>query len=134
MNRRMTGIGIWIALSVMTLFGAGCAAVAVGVVGGGVATAVYKNGELSQAYSVPIEKAWKASEEVVAEKNMKVSEKFIDNTERNRAIKGKTQDGKDFQINLEAKTAEVTTIRVRIGFAGDEAYSRNIQEWISQKF
>jgi hypothetical protein len=130
----MKRIGIWIALGGMVLFGAGCALIGVGALGGAAAGAVYANGELYHAYSVPIEKAWKASEEVVAEKNMKVTRKFIENLERNRTIKGKTPEGRDFEINLEAKAADVTVIRVRIGIFGDEAYSVKIHDWISQKF
>ncbi|MBP1719876.1 MAG: hypothetical protein H6Q43_3314, partial [Deltaproteobacteria bacterium] len=88
------------------------------------AGSVYMQGELYHAYSIPIDKAWKASEEVVAEKNMKVTRKYIENMDRNRVIMGKTQDGKDFQISLEAKA----------GTFGDEAYSQKIHDWISQKF
>ena len=134
MDQGMKKIGILIVLGGMILFGAGCAVFGVGAVGGAAATSVYLHGELYHAYSVPMEKAWKASEEVVAEKNMKVTEKFIENMDRNRSIKGKTQDGHDFQINLEAKAADVTVIRVRVGVFGDEPYSQKIHDWIRQKF
>jgi hypothetical protein len=134
MNQRVKSIGILIVLGGMLLFGGGCVVLGAGAIGGAAASAVYLDGELYHAYSVPIEKAWKASEEVVAEKNMKVTEKYIENMERNRAIKGKTQDGKDFQIRLEAKAADVTVIRVRIGALGDEDYSQKVHDWIRQRF
>jgi hypothetical protein len=134
MDQRVKKIAIWIVLGGIILFSAGCAVLGVGAVGGAAAGSVYLHGELYHAYSVPIEKAWKASEEVVAEKNMKVTEKFIENMDRNRGIKGKTQDGNDFQINLEAKGADVTVIRVRVGVFGDEPYSQKIHDWITQKF
>ena len=134
MGQRMKKIGIWVALGGMILFGTGCAVLGVGAVGGAAAGSVYLQGELSHAYSVPMEKAWKAAEEVVTEKNMKVTEKFITNMDRNRGIKGKTQEGNDFQIFLEAKAADVTVIRVRIGTLGDEAYSQKVHDWITQKF
>jgi len=134
MDRRIKRIGNWVALGVVLLFGAGCALVGVGAVGGVAAGSVYLHGELYHAYSVPMEKAWKASEEVVAEKNMKVTAKYIENLDRNRLIKGKTQDGKEFQIKLEPKAADVTVIRVRVGVFGDEAYSQKIHDWITQKF
>lgn len=134
MEQRMKRLGIWIALGGMLLFGAGCAVLGVGAVGGAAAGSVYMHGELYHAYSVPIEKVWKAAEEVVAEKNMKVSEKYIENMERKRAIKGKTRDGEDFQILLETKAADVTVLRVRVGVFGDEPYSQKIHDWITQKF
>jgi hypothetical protein len=134
MDQRMKKIAIWMVLCGMILFNTGCVILGAGAVGGAAAGSVYMQGELYHAYSIPIDKAWKASEEVVAEKNMKVTRKYIENMDRNRVIMGKTQDGKDFQISLEAKAADVTVIRVRIGTFGDEAYSQKIHDWISQKF
>jgi len=83
------------------------------------------------AYSVPWRRL-EASEEVVAEKNMKVTEKFIENMDRNRVIKGKTLDGKDFKISLEAKAAEITVIRVRIGVIGDNPRSKRFMTGLSR--
>ena len=134
MDQQLKKIGIWVVLGGMMLFSTGCVVLGVGAVGGAAAGSVYIQGELHHVYSVPIEKAWKASEEVVAEKNWKVTQKFIENMDRNRTIKGKTQEGKDFQISLEAQKADVTLIRVRVGTFGDEAYSQKIHDWISQKF
>lgn len=134
MDQKMKKIAIWMVLGGMILFNTGCVVLGAGAVGGAAAGSVYAQGELYHAYSIPIDKAWKASEEVVAEKNMKVTRKYIENMERNRVIRGKTPEGKDFQISLEAKAADVTVIRVRIGTFGDEAYSQKIHDWISQKF
>ena len=134
MDQGMKKIAVWVVLGGMILFSAGCAGVGVKPLGKETGNWMYWSGELWHAYSVPMEKAWKASEEVVAEKNMKVTEKFITNMDRNRGIKGKTQDGNDFQIFLEAKAADVTVIRVRIGTLGDEAYSQKVHDWITQKF
>ena len=132
MNQRMKKIGIWVVLGGMMLFGAGCA-VGVVVVGGTAATAVYLNGELSYAFSAPMEKVWKASEAVVVDKKMKATEKSIDNMDRNRVIKGKTREDKDFQISLEAKDKDVTVVKVRVGFFGDQDKSLEIIEAIEQK-
>jgi len=134
MDRWVEKIAIWMVLGGMLLFGAGCTVLGVGAVGGAAAGSVYAQGELYHAYSVPIDKAWKASEEVVAEKNMKMTRKYIENMERNRVIMGKTAEGKDFKISLEAKAADVTVIRVRIGTFGDEDYSQKVHDWIRQKF
>jgi hypothetical protein len=133
MDQRMKKFGILVVLGGMLLTGAGCAGVGVVVVGGAAATAVYLNGELSYAVSAPMEKAWKASEAVMADKKMKATEKSIDNMDRNRVIKGKTKEDKDFQISLEAKDKDVTVIKVRVGYFGDQEKSLEIVEAIEQK-
>jgi hypothetical protein len=98
----------------------------------GVGTAQYVAGELKQTYSTPMEKAWNASLAGVDELKMKPTEKYIDNLDQNRVIKGKTQDGKDFQISLEAMAKDVTLVKVRIGVFGDEEYSKKVQEAIAK--
>jgi hypothetical protein len=112
---------------------AGCALFAAGAgVAAGVGAAEYVRGELKQAYAAPMEKAWNASLAAADEMKMKTTEKSIDNLDQNRVIKGKTEDGKDFQISLEALSKDVTTVKVRIGVFGDEAYSKKIQEAIAK--
>lgn len=131
MNQRKERVGVWIVLCGMVLLGAGCAGVA--LVGGAAATAVYLNGELSYAVSAPMEEVWKAAEAVMADREMKATEKSIDNPDRNRVIKGKTRDNKDFQISLEGKEKEVTVIKVRVGYLGDQEKSLEIIEAMEQK-
>jgi hypothetical protein len=74
-----------------------------------------------------MEKTWNASLAAAGELKMKTTEKSIDNLDQNREIKGKTDEGKDFQITLEAMSKDVTMVKVRIGVFGDEAYSKRIQ-------
>jgi len=126
--------GVLILLAAV-LSSAGCALfVAAGAgAGAGVGAAEYVRGELKQAYSVPMEQAWNASLAAAEEMKMKATEKSIDNLDRNREIKGKTDEGRDFHISLEALASDVTMVKVRIGVFGDEAYSRRIQELIAQK-
>ena len=121
-----------VVLSVL-IAGTGCAVfLAAGAGAGmGIGTAEYIRGELKQAYAAPMEKAWNASLAAAEELKMRPSEKSIDNQDQNRLIKGKTDEGKDFQIALEATSQEVTTVKVRIGVFGDEAYSKRIQELIA---
>jgi hypothetical protein len=80
-----------------------------------------------------MEKVWKASEAVMVDKKMKATEKSIDNMDRNRVIKGKTREDKDFQISLEAKDKDVTVLKVRVGYFGDQDKSLEIVEAIEQK-
>jgi len=126
--------GIWMILFLSAVAAsAGCALFAAGAgVAAGVGGAEYYHGELKQAYAAPMEKAWNASLTAVGELKMKTTEKSIDNLDQNRVIKGKTEEGKDFQIALEALSKDVTVVRVRIGLFGDEVYSKKIQEAIAK--
>jgi hypothetical protein len=126
--------GKWILLICFaTMASAGCVLFVAGAgVGAGVGGAEYVHGELKQAYAAPMEKAWKASLATVDELKMKTAEKWTDNLDQNRAMKGKTDEGKDFQIALEAMSKDVTMVKVRIGLFGDEAASKRIQEVIAK--
>jgi hypothetical protein len=133
MNFSKKRIGMISILLGMAVGSAGCALfVAAGAGAGvGIGAAEYIRGELKQAYAAPMEKAWNASLAAADELKMKTTEKSIDNLDQNREIKGKTDEGKDFQIALEAMSKDVTMVKVRIGVFGDEAYSKRIQEVIA---
>jgi hypothetical protein len=88
---------------------------------------------LKQAYAAPLEKTWNASIATTDELKMKTTEKSIDNLDKNRIIKGRTEDGKDFQISLEKLGKDVTMVKVRVGLFGDEKSSSTIHETISKK-
>jgi hypothetical protein len=128
---RIKEIGLILLLPFL-LGGTGCALF---VVGGGVAAGVgaaeYIGGELKQDYSAPLEKAWNASLAAVDELEMKTTEKYMDNLDQNRVIKGKTGRGPNFQISLEAQGKEATRVKVRIGTFGDEEYSKKVQDAIA---
>ncbi len=126
---RMLGAGF---LIFVFLASTGCALFVAAGAGAGIGATVYVGGELKQAYAAPLEKAWNASLAAVDEMKMRITEKSIDNLDQNRQIKGKTDEGRDFQISLEATSKEVTTAKVRIGIFGDEAYSKRIQEAIAK--
>jgi len=93
----------------------------------------YIGGELKQAYAAPMEKTWNASVATADQLRMKTTEKSIDNLDQNRVIKGRTEDGKDFQISLEKLGKDVTMVKVRIGLFGDERGSMTIHETIAKK-
>jgi hypothetical protein len=127
--------GIWIILLLFISTGStGCAFFVAAGAGAavGVGAAEYIGGELKQAYATPMEKTWNASLATTDELKMKTTEKSIDNLDQNRVIKGKTDDGKDFQISLEALGKDVTMVKVRIGLFGDEKNSRTIHETIAK--
>ena len=110
----------------------GCGLFIAAGAGVGIGTAVYMGGDLKQAYAAPMEKAWNASLAAVDEMKMRAAEKSMDNLDQNREIKGKTDEGRDFQISLEVTSKEVTTVKVRLGVFGDEAYSKRVQEAIAK--
>jgi hypothetical protein len=126
--------GIWMILILSAVVAsAGCALFVAGAgVAAGVGGAEYYRGELKQAYAAPMEKAWNASLAAAEELKMKTTEKSIDNMDQNRVIKGSTEEGKDFQIALEALAKDVTMLKVRVGILGDEAYSKKIQEAVAK--
>ena len=123
-----------ILMSFTVMAGTGCALFVVAGAGAaaGVGTAQYISGELKQAYAAPMDKTWNASLAAVEELKMKTTEKYIDNLDQNRVIKGKIGEKKDFQIALEAMAKDVTMVKVRIGVFGDEEYSKKVQEVIAK--
>jgi hypothetical protein len=128
--------GIWIILLLlMAGGGTGCGIFVVAGAGAavGVGAAEYIGGELKQAYAAPMEKTWEASLAAADELKMKTTEKSIDNLDQNRVLKGRTEEGKDFQVSLEKLGKDVTMVKVRIGLFGDEKASRAIQERIAEK-
>jgi len=128
--------GIWIILFLfMATGGTGCAFFVAAGAGAavGVGAAEYIGGELKQAYAAPMEKTWNASLATTDELKMRATEKSIDNLDQNRVIKGKTDEGKDFQVSLEKTGKDVTLVKVRIGLFGDEKASRTIHETIAKK-
>jgi len=128
--------GIWIILLLfIAAGGTGCALFIVAGAGAavGIGTAEYIGGELKQAYAAPMEKTWNASIATTDELKMRTTEKSIDNQDKNRIIKGRTEDGKDFQIALENLGKDVTMVKVRIGLFGDEKSSSTIHETIAKK-
>jgi hypothetical protein len=128
------GIGLMLLFFTILLSCAGCGLFVVAGAGAalGVGAAEYIHGELKQAYAAPMEKTWDACLAAAGELKMKATEKSIDNLDQNRIIKGNTDEGKDFQIGLEALSKDVTMVKVRIGVFGDESYSRKIQDSIAQ--
>ena len=126
--------GKWIVLILFAaMTGAGCALFVVGAgVAAGVGGGEYVQGELKQAYAAPMEKVWNASLATVDELKMKTTEKWVDNLDQNRMIKGKTEGGRKFQIALEKMAKDVTMVKVRIDVFGDEAYSKRIQEAVAK--
>jgi hypothetical protein len=128
--------GIWIILLLfMAGGGTGCGIFVAAGAGAavGVGAAEYIGGELKQAYAAPMEKTWEASLAAADELKMKTTEKSIDNLDQNRVLKGRTEEGKDFQVSLEKLGKDVTMVKVRVGLFGDVKASRDIQERIAKK-
>ncbi len=128
--------GIWVLLLLfITAGGTGCAFFVAAGAGAavGIGTAEYIGGELKQAYAAPLEETWTAAIATTDELKMKTTEKSIDNLDKNRVIKGRTEDGKDFQVSLERLGKDVTMVKVRIGLFGDEKSSKAVHATIAKK-
>jgi hypothetical protein len=127
--------GIWVLLLLfIATSGTGCGLFIAAGAGAavGVGASEYIGGEMKQAYAAPMEKTWNAVLEAGDELKMKTTEKSIDNLDKNRVVKGRTYEGKDFEISLEALGKDVTMVKVRIGVFGDEKASKTIQEAIAK--
>jgi hypothetical protein len=127
--------GIWVLLLLfIATGGTGCALFVAAGAGAalGVGTSEYIGGEMKQAYAAPMEKTWNAALEAADELKMKTTEKSIDNLDKNRVMKGRTFEGKDSEISLEALGKDVTMVKVRIGVFGDEKGSKTIHEAIAK--
>ena len=125
---------VWVICALFAgMTGSGCAffVVAGAAAGAGVGATEYIRGELKQAYAAPMEKAWNAALATAEELKMRPTEKSMDNIDQNREIKGRTDEGRDFQLSFEAMAKDVTMVKIRIGVFGDEAYSKKIQEKIA---
>ena len=127
--------GTWIILLLFVATGGtGCGlCIAVGAGAAvGVGAAEYIGGELKQAYAAPMERTWNAVLQTADELKMKTTEKSIDNLDKNRVVKGRTYEGTDFEIALEALGKDVTMVKVRIGVFGDEKASKTIHDAIAK--
>jgi len=127
--------GIWVLLLLfIATGGTGCGLFIAAGAGAAVAVGAseYIGGEMKQAYAAPMEKTWNAVLEAGDELKMKTTEKSIDNLDKNRVVKGKTYEGTDFEISLEALGKDVTMVKVRIGVFGDEKGSKAIHETIAK--
>jgi hypothetical protein len=127
--------GIWVLLPLFVATGGtGCALFVAAGAGAalGVGASEYIGGEMKQAYAAPMEKTWNAALEAADELKMKTTEKSIDNLDKNRVMKGRTYEGKDSEIALEALGKDVTMVKVRIGVFGDEKSSKTIHETIAK--
>jgi hypothetical protein len=128
--------GIWVILLLFIATSGTSCGICIAVGAGaavGIGASEYIGGELKQAYAAPMEKTWNAVVEAGDELKMKTTEKSIDNLDKNRVVKGRTYEGKDFEISLEALGKDVTMVKVRIGVFGDEKASKTIHEVIAKK-
>ncbi len=128
-------VGIWVLLLLfLAMGGTGCGLFVAAGAGAavGLGASEYIGGEMKQAYAAPMEKTWNAVLETTDELKMKTTEKSIDNLDKNRVVKGRTYEGKDFEIALEALGIDVTMVKVRVGVFGDEKSSKTIHDAIAK--
>jgi len=125
MRSLMTG---GVALAFLWLV-SGCSAVLVGGgAGGGVAGYSYIKGQLIQEYAAPLETTWNASLAAVKDLELTVSTSQKDRL-GGRIIARRADDTR-IAIELEPRSAEVTTVKIRVGTFGDPEVSARINDAI----
>ena len=110
----------------LVILGAGCAAVLVGgaVAGAGVGTYAYVNGELKDTETVPLDKAWNASQAAMKDLEFPIITKTKDALQAE--VKARTSGDKKILVKLKKVSDGVTEIRIRVGTFGDETTSQLI--------
>jgi hypothetical protein len=113
---------------------AGCAAPAIVVSAGlGVAqigSAVYNNGKLSAAWKRPLPEVRDAAERALGQLGYGIANST--ESPSGAEIIAREQDGRTISVTLERSSPEVTLVRIRIGYLGDQPLSRLILEEIAE--
>lgn len=94
-------------------------------------TSAFANGELSAAYKYPLPQVDAAAEAALAELGFRVLRR--DKTERKVYFAAEDSRGTEISLRLDAITAQVTGVRIRVGVFGDQALSRLLLSDIEQR-
>lgn len=98
----------------------------------GVGTYSYVTGELKSFEEVPLDRAWSASQQAMADLQFTTTSKAKD------AFAGEViarrASGQKVQVRLKRQSERVTEIKIRVGVFGDEAMSREILRKIKAHF
>jgi len=107
----------------------GCAVVVAGAAAG-VGTYVYIKGELQDTESVPLDRAWSATQAAVHELEFTVKESSKDSLEAR--LVAEQADKNEVTIKLHAE-GDSTRFGIRVGIFGDEDRSRLIMDKIKAR-
>jgi hypothetical protein len=120
----------WVlALGAACALGAGCAAVVIGgAAAAGAGTVAYIRGELRAVESAPLDRVWSASQAAMDDLQFAPTTKDKDGL--SARLIARTASDKKVTINLAKQGDNVTEIRIRVGFFGDESVSRLVLEKI----
>lgn len=110
----------------LAVAGSGCFAVVAGAGAGG--TVFYLNGQLKSNESVPMRKAWNATDLSVRELGLVLVGSKHD--ELSGQIVARNSRDQKVQIDLSSLGSNATEIRIRVGVWGDETASRLILQKI----
>lgn len=106
----------------------GCWLLVAGTVGG-VGTASWLSGKLSQQVEVSRERATYATKQALASLKLELTKET--KAEEVTQIKGKYTDGREFWIDIRPVTESSSKIEVRVGATGDKAASDKILKRIN---
>lgn len=123
---------LWAALATAALSSGGCALV---LLGGGAAAGAgavaYAQGELSSPQAASLDTTWEATRTALRDMRYTITEQ--EKGERRASLTARGPDEEKVTIGLEAKSSNVTEIRIRVGMFGDETVSRQILAEIEKR-
>lgn len=128
-------LGVWAGVSVLGVL-AGCAAPVMfagpAMQAVSVGAGAFSNGELTAAWPVPMEELWISTRRVIDELQFPVKAVRTSEDAQTAIVFADDTQGRDVEIRVDAVTPVVSTIRIRVGFWGDEAVSRLVLSRIEQ--
>ncbi len=118
-------------LGLNLLLNTGCPALLVGGAAGA-GTVAYVTGELKSTEEVPINRAWKATQNAMKDLGF-----AIETTKKDAfycQLTAKTARDKKVNVRLERQSERLTSIRIRVGMFGDQSLSMQILQKIRKEY
>jgi hypothetical protein len=123
-RRIAAGVGLIVLVSLLT----GCAALFVGAAAGSVAGALYYKGELQADIEATPQAVISATEK--AFRDLLWAKETASASVSDGLATARTATGKEVKVTVNTKTADVSTLGIRIGTFGDENLSRLLYDRI----
>lgn len=106
----------------------GCIALLAGAAVGGVGTASWLSGKLSQDVNGPFEKTLKAAKSALKSLDLNVTKETIKDSVAQ--VMSNYTDGRTIWIDIHRVSKSITRVEIRVGAAGDQEAARKILDRI----
>lgn len=106
----------------------GCASVLVGAAAGGIGTATWLSGKLSQEVNGSFDKSLNAAKSALKSLNLNIAKETV--KEDVAQIMSNYTDGRTIWIDIHRISLSTTRIEIRVGAAGDQEAARKIMNII----